>query len=91
LALKPEIVICDEIFSGLSMAEITTMVPVLEKLQMGGLTLVMIEHRLRELFRLADRILVMNFGEKIAEDSPDKVMESEQVKKAYLGTETSSC
>jgi len=91
LALKPEIVICDEIFSGLSMAEITTMVPVLEKLQMGGLTIVMIEHRLRELFRLADRILVMNFGEKIAEDSPDKVMESEQVKKAYLGTETSSC
>jgi len=91
LALKPEIVICDEIFSGLSMAEITTMVPVLEKLQLSGISLVMIEHRLRELFRLADRVLVMNFGEKIAEDSPGKVLESEQVKKAYLGPETSSC
>lgn len=91
LALQPEIVICDEVFSGLSMAEITTMVPVLEKLQMGGLTLVMIEHRLRELFRLADRVLVMNFGEKIAESPPEKVMEDEQVKKAYLGTEASSC
>ena len=67
------------------------MVPVLEKRQLSGISLVMIEHRLRELFRLADRVLVMNFGEKIAEDSPGKVLESEQVKKAYLGPETSSC
>jgi len=91
LALKPEIVICDEIFSGLSMAEIATLMPVLEKLHLGGLTLIMIEHRLRELFKLASRVLVMNFGEKIAEDSPEKVLKSEQVKEAYLGTAVASC
>ena len=87
LALKPEVIFCDEIFSGLSMAEIATLVPLLEKLKERGLTLVMVEHRLRELFRLADRVLVMNFGEKIAEDLPDTILKIKQVKEAYLGSE----
>jgi ABC-type branched-subunit amino acid transport system ATPase component len=47
----------------------------------------MIEHRLKELFRIADRIIVLNYGEKIADGKPSEVMESEEVKKAYLGTE----
>jgi branched-chain amino acid transport system ATP-binding protein len=47
----------------------------------------MIEHRLKELFRIADRVLVLNYGEKIAEGKAAEVMESEVVKKAYLGTE----
>jgi len=89
IALRPDIIICDEIFSGLSMSEITSMIPFLEKLHMEGITMMMIEHRLRELFRLADRMIVMNFGEKIAEGIPQEVIESEEVKKAYLGTETS--
>lgn len=87
LALRPEIVICDEVFSGLSMAEIATMVPVIERLQMNGMTMIMIEHRLRELFRLANRVMVLNFGEKIAEGVPEEVMEKEKVKEAYLGIE----
>jgi len=87
LALKPEVIICDEIFSGLSMSEIASMVPLIERLQMDGITLVMIEHRLRELFRVANRVLVLNFGEKIAEGSPDEVMASEKVKEAYFGSE----
>jgi branched-chain amino acid transport system ATP-binding protein len=57
---------------------------------MEGITLMMIEHRLRELFRLTDRVIVMNFGEKIAEGLPQEVLESQAVKKAYLGTETAS-
>lgn len=85
LALRPEVIICDEIFSGLSMAEITTMVPLMERLQMEGKTVIMIEHRLRELFRLVHRVMVLNFGVKIAEGSPEEVMENEEVKKAYLG------
>jgi branched-chain amino acid transport system ATP-binding protein len=88
IALKPEVIICDEIFSGLSMSEITSMLPLLERLQMEGVTLIMIEHRLRELFRLTDRVMVMNFGKKIAEGIPQDVMEDEDVKKAYLGRET---
>jgi ABC-type branched-subunit amino acid transport system ATPase component len=55
IALRPEVIICDEIFSGLSMSEIATMIPVLEKLRKEGITMMMIEHRLRELFRLTDR------------------------------------
>ncbi|MBW2311767.1 MAG: ABC transporter ATP-binding protein [Deltaproteobacteria bacterium] len=86
-ALNPEVIICDEIFSGLSMSEITSMIPLLERIQMDGVTLVMIEHRLRELFRLADRVIVMNFGQKIAEGIPQEVMEDPEVKKAYLGRE----
>jgi len=86
IALKPEVILCDEVFSGLSMSEIASMIPLLEKLQMEGITLIMIEHRLRELFRLADRVLVINFGQKIAEGIPEEVMEQEAVKAAYLGT-----
>ena len=89
LALRPEIIICDEVFSGLSMIEIASMVPLIQKLQMEGLTLIMIEHRLRELFRVANRLMVLNFGEKIAEGIPEEVMEDENVKQAYLGVEKS--
>lgn len=87
LALRPEVLITDEVFSGLSASEVTSMVPVIERLQMQGITLIMIEHRLRELFRLADRVIVLNFGEKIAEGTPAKIMESEEVRRAYLGPE----
>ncbi|MCP4688932.1 MAG: ABC transporter ATP-binding protein [Desulfobacterales bacterium] len=86
LALKPEIIICDEVFSGLSMSEIASMVPLIERLQMDGITLVMIEHRLRELFRVADRIMVLNFGEKLMEGSPGDVMTDAKVKEAYFGS-----
>jgi branched-chain amino acid transport system ATP-binding protein len=87
LALKPEIILCDEVFSGLSMSEIASMVPLIERLQMDGITLVMIEHRLRELFRVANRVMVLNFGEKIMEGSADEVMASEKVKEAYFGSQ----
>ena len=87
LALRPEIIICDEVFSGLSMSEMASMVPLMEKLQMEGITLVMVEHRLRELFRLARRVMVLNFGCKIAEGSPEEVMEYKEVKEAYFGSE----
>jgi len=87
LALKPEIIICDEIFSGLSMSEIASMVPLIERLQMDGITLIMIEHRLRELFRVANRVMVLNFGAKLIEGPPDEVMADERVKAAYFGSE----
>jgi branched-chain amino acid transport system ATP-binding protein len=87
LALKPEIILCDEVFSGLSMSEIASMLPLIERLQMDGITLVMIEHRLRELFRVANRVMVMNFGEKLVEGTPDEVMADDRVKVAYFGSE----
>ncbi|MFH1112497.1 MAG: ABC transporter ATP-binding protein [Pseudomonadota bacterium] len=87
LALRPDVIICDEVLSGLSMSEMASMVPLMEKLQMEGITLVMVEHRLRELFRIANRVAVLNFGCKIAEGSSDEVMDSKEVKEAYFGSE----
>ena len=87
LALRPEIILCDEVFSGLSMSEIASMVPLIERLQMDGITLIMIEHRLRELFRVAKKVMVLNFGEKLSEGIPEEVMADEEVKRAYLGSE----
>ena len=87
IALQPDLMILDELFSGLSLAEVASIVPIIEKLLQEGKTIIMIEHRLKELFRIASRVLVLNFGMKIAEGSAKEVMESEAVKKAYLGSE----
>ncbi len=87
IALEPELVILDELFSGLSLAEVAGILPIIEKMRHQGKTIIMIEHRLKELFRIADRVMVMNFGQKIAEGSPAEVMQNDAVKSAYLGNE----
>ena len=87
IALEPDLLILDELFSGLSLAEVAGIVPIIEKLRLAGKTIIMIEHRLKELFRIADRVMVLNYGEKIADGKAEEVMESEAVKSAYLGTE----
>jgi branched-chain amino acid transport system ATP-binding protein len=87
IALSPQLLILDELFSGMSLAEVASVVPVIEKLRMAGKTIIMIEHRLKELFRIADRIMVLNYGQKIADGAAAEVMESDEVKKAYLGSE----
>ena len=87
IALQPDLMILDELFSGLSLAEVAGILPIIEKLRQEGKTIIMIEHRLKELFRIADRVVVLNFGEKIAEGPAHEVMQSEAVKKAYLGAE----
>ena len=88
MALRPDLVILDELFSGLSLAEVASIVPIIEKLRFQGKAIIMIEHRLKELFRIADRVMVLNYGEKIAEGSGKEVMEDKAVKNAYLGSET---
>ncbi len=88
IALQPELIILDELFSGLSLAEVASILPIIEKLMVEGKTIIMIEHRLRELFRIAHRVVVLNFGQKIAEGKPEQVMQGDEVRKAYLGTET---
>ncbi len=87
IALNPDLIILDELFSGLSLAEVASIVPIIEKLRQDGKTIIMIEHRLKELFKIADRIIVLNFGEKIADGKATEVMESDEVKNAYLGSE----
>jgi branched-chain amino acid transport system ATP-binding protein len=87
MALQPELMILDELFSGLSLAEVATIVPIIEKLLLEGKTIIMIEHRLKELFRIAHRVVVLNYGRMIAEGSAKEVMDNDEVKRAYLGTE----
>jgi ABC-type branched-subunit amino acid transport system ATPase component len=87
VALRPDLLVLDELFSGLSLAEVASLLPLIEKLRAQGKTILMVEHRLRELFRIARRVLVLNFGERIAEGPPEEVMASDAVRLAYLGGE----
>lgn len=88
LSLDPDLIILDELFSGMSMSEIASILPLLEKINREeGKTLIMVEHRLRELFRVVNKVIVLNFGMKIAVGAPAEVMEMEEVRKAYLGSE----
>jgi branched-chain amino acid transport system ATP-binding protein len=87
LALKPEIIITDELFSGLSSSEVGSLMPLMEKVLDRGVTLLMVEHRLRELFQLAKRVVVMEQGRKIAEGSPQAIVEDRTVREIYLGAE----
>ena len=88
MALRPDLLLLDELFSGMSMSEVAATLPLLEKLSEEGLSIIMVEHRLKELFRVARRVIVLNFGQKIAEGSPEEVMKSEAVASAYLGSES---
>ncbi len=87
IALRPEVIICDEVFSGLSASEIASLVPLIEKFHAQGITIIMIEHRLRELFRVANRVMALSYGEKVTEGEPLEVIEHPKVREAYLGSE----
>jgi branched-chain amino acid transport system ATP-binding protein len=87
IALRSEVFILDELFSGLSIAEVTSIVPIIEKILSEGSTVIMVEHRLKELFRIAHKVIVLNQGRKIKEGPPKEILEDEEVKKAYLGVE----
>ncbi|MCP4657733.1 MAG: ABC transporter ATP-binding protein [bacterium] len=87
IALRPEVILCDEIFSGLSLSEIASLVPLIEKFRDRGITLIMIEHRLRQLFQVATRVLALSQGQIIAEGDPRSVIDHPAVRDAYLGGE----
>lgn len=85
IALRPELLILDEILSGMSHPEVASTIPIIERLHDEGFSIIMVEHRIKELFQIADRIVVLNFGEKIADGPPSKIIHNEGVKMAYLG------
>ena len=87
LALDPDLIILDELFSGMSMSEIASVLPLLERIRDSGKALVMVEHRLRELFRVVDSVVMLQFGRVIAAGPPQEVMAQPAVAEAYLGAE----
>lgn len=90
LALDPEVLLLDELFSGMSPAEASSLIPLLIRLTGEGRSLVLVEHRLVELFQVVHRVVVLDFGRKIAEGPPAEVMAREEVRRAYLGREVAA-
>jgi branched-chain amino acid transport system ATP-binding protein len=86
LAAAPELVLLDEPFAGLNADEIDDMTGHIERLRKANVTFVVVEHNMRALMRIADRVCVLNFGRKIAEGTPKEVSENAEVIRAYLGT-----
>lgn len=88
LATNPRLLMLDEPFSGLSHGEVSEIAGLLRNLIARGLTVIIVEHVLRELRRLAKQIIVLDFGVKIAEGKFDEVISQPVVREAYLGGAT---
>lgn len=87
LATEPKLLLFDEVMAGLRPAEVDEMVQIIKKLRDKGITIFVIEHIMRAIMALSDRIVVIHFGKKIAEGPPQEVASDENVIKAYLGDE----
>jgi branched-chain amino acid transport system ATP-binding protein len=87
LATRPKLLLLDEVMAGLRPTEVDEMVAIIKRLREGGMTIFVIEHIMRAIMALSDRIAVLHFGTKIAEGPPHEMAHDERVVKAYLGEE----
>jgi branched-chain amino acid transport system ATP-binding protein len=86
IALDPTLLLLDEPLAGLSSAEAATMADLIRTLPQAGITVVLVEHNLGEVLRVADRIVVLDAGIVLAEGAPAEVMARADVRQAYTGT-----
>lgn len=85
LATNPKIVLVDEVFAGISPAESAELSNLIRELNANGTTIVMIDHNIRILMKLAQRIMAIEFGKKIAEGTPAEIVSNQRVIQSYLG------
>lgn len=87
MALQPDMLLLDEPFAGLSAEESFRVERIIKEARKGGMTAIIVEHKLHILMKIVDRVIVINQGKIIANGPPGKIVKDEEVIKAYLGVE----
>ena len=87
LAAKPKLLLLDEIAGGLTDAECQELIDTIKRVHAGGMTIIWIEHIVHALLAVVQKLIVIDFGKKIAEGEPKAIMDSAEVKEIYLGVD----
>ena len=85
LAMDPKLLMLDELAGGLTPTEMDEVMDVVRRVRESGITVIVIEHNMGVIMNICERIMVLNFGRKIAEGTPEEISTNEEVIKAYLG------